>query len=66
MSEIDRLNNADLHPALPVADKRRRRENPGDQAPQDGSTENPNGAAATESAQAGTPRIPKSLVDEYA
>jgi len=62
MSEVDRLSNSGLYPALPIADRRsskddkERRQRP-DQGP-DGATKSvdtPN-----------TPRPPKSQIDEYA
>jgi hypothetical protein len=64
MSEVDRLSNSGLYPTLPIADKR--------------SQENSNGrSSAKQSADKdkrppdkepapGTPRPPKSLIDEYA
>jgi hypothetical protein len=65
MSEVDRLSNSGLYPALPIADKRpsrdgsggpqRDRQPPDKPAPQAGT--NPDTA---------TPRPPKSLIDEYA
>jgi hypothetical protein len=66
MSEVDRLSNSGLYPALPIADKRsskdgsggaRRdeRQPPGKPAPQAESTPDP-----------AVPRPPKSLIDEYA
>ena len=62
MSEVDRLSNSGLYPALPLADKRRRRQGQEDHAPQG------EGAAPADdkSAQTGIHRIPKSLIDEYA
>jgi hypothetical protein len=66
MSEVDRLSNSGLYPALPIADKRsskdgsggaRRdeRQPPGKPAPQAESASDP-----------AVPRPPKSLIDEYA
>jgi len=66
MSEVDRLSNSGLYPALPIADKRsskdgsggaRRdeRQPPSKPAPQADSTPDP-----------AVPRPPKSLIDEYA
>ncbi len=70
MSEVDRLSNSGLYPALPLADKRRRREGQDDRTPQgDAADKSPaEGAApaADKSAQTGIHRIPKSLIDEYA
>jgi hypothetical protein len=66
MSEVDRLSNSGLYPALPIADKgpskdgsggaRRDGQQPtGKPAPQAGSSPDP-----------ATPRPPKSLIDDYA
>jgi hypothetical protein len=63
MSEVDRLSNSGLFPALPIADRRTskdekdRREHPGPgpNTPASKSADNPN-----------LPRPPKSLIDEYA
>ena len=63
MSEVDRLSNSGLFPALPIADRRtskdekqrRERSDPGAGTPASNSADNPN-----------APRPPKSLIDEYA
>jgi hypothetical protein len=63
MSEVDRLSNSGLFPALPIADRRtskdekerRERSDPGANPPAPKSADNPNSA-----------RPPKSLIDEYA
>jgi hypothetical protein len=63
MSEVDRLSNSGLFPALPIADRRtskdekQRRESsdPGANTPASKSADNPN-----------SPRPPKSHIDEYA
>lgn len=65
MSEVDRLSNSGLYPALPIADKRPSRDGSGSprgdkQAPDEPS---PQTAETTDPA---TPRPPKSLIDEYA
>lgn len=64
MSEVDRLSNSGLYPALPISDKRKDSGSPGqpppgglDQAP------DPKGGADTDP---NAPRIPKSIIDEYA
>ena len=36
MSEVDRLSNSGLYPALPIADKRSRKDGPGGQPGADG------------------------------
>jgi hypothetical protein len=63
MSEVDRLSNSGLYPALPIADQRSRR-NPGQPAPE----RRPQDPAAPEAdaQDAKHPRPPKSLIDEYA
>ena len=63
MSEVDRLSNSGLFPALPIADRRtskdekQRRESSGPAAstPASKSADNPD-----------SPRLPKSHIDEYA
>ena len=65
MSEVDRLSNSGLYPALPIADKRSRKDGSGEQ-PAAGKR-----PANTEPKAAGTPdanrpRPPRSLIDEYA
>jgi len=61
MSEVDRLSNSGLYPALPIADKQPSRDGGGDPrgdkkpAPQAGNSADP-----------AAPRPPKSLIDEYA
>jgi hypothetical protein len=63
MSEVDRLSNSGLYPALPIADQRNRR-NPGQSTPEKRPQDStPEAAAEQESKQ---PRPPKSLIDEYA
>jgi hypothetical protein len=63
MSEVDRLSNSGLYPALPIADRRnsqdekeRERPDPGANTPASKSADNSNSP----------PRPPKSLIDEYA
>jgi hypothetical protein len=66
MSEVDRLSNSGLYPALPIADKRSSRD--GSAAPR----RDDKPAGDKPAPQAGTggdtnsPRPPKSLIDEYA
>jgi hypothetical protein len=64
MSEVDRLSNSGLYPALPIADKRSSRD-----ASHGSSHEQPPhkpGTSAINSAETAAPRPPKSLIDEYA
>jgi hypothetical protein len=66
MSEVDRLSNSGLFPALPIADRRSSKEgkergqrsdqSPGKPAPKSADTPEPGGG----------PRPPKSHIDEYA
>lgn len=63
MSDVDRLSNSGLYPALPIADR---------QAPEDDQkrgqrrdqSSNPPAPKPEQTPQ--TPRPPKSLIDEYA
>lgn len=66
MSEVDRLSNSGLYPALPIADKRSRKDGSGGQRPAEPKVpeKRPPAAAGTD---AGDPaRPPKSLIDDYA
>ena len=65
MSEVDRLSNSGLYPALPIADRRSRddkeRPAPGSDSPAG------KGTAPAEEPEAGSaPRPPKSIIDDYA
>jgi hypothetical protein len=66
MSEVDRLSNSGLYPALPIADKRPSRG--GSQGPPRDDKQPPDKPApqAGNGAEPATPRPPKSLIDEYA
>jgi hypothetical protein len=66
MSEVDRLSNSGLFPALPIADRRsskddKERRQSSDVGPDKASSKS---ADTPEAAQA--PRPPKSRIDEYA
>jgi hypothetical protein len=66
MSEVDRLSNSGLYPALPIADKRSSRGGAGD-APR--GEKKPPGQATPPSADTpdpASPRPPKFIIDEYA
>lgn len=64
MSEVDRLSNSGLYPALPIADKRSRKDGSSGQPAADKSATS---APKTGEAQdQNPPRPPKSLIDEYA
>jgi hypothetical protein len=68
MSEVDRLSNSGLYPALPISDKRPSRDGSRG-APRDDNhppeKPAPQAGNGTEPATP-TPRPPKSLIDEYA
>ena len=65
MSEVDRLSNSGLYPALPIADKRSRKDGSGGQPPSaDGKTADKR--PGPESPASGPARPPKSLIDDYA
>ena len=66
MSEVDRLSNSGLYPALPIADKQPSKDGSGgarrgDKHPPDKPT-----PQAGDSTDPTNPRPPKSLIDEYA
>jgi len=67
MSEVDRLSNSGLYPALPIADKRSRKDGSAGQPPTDkrpaAAPPEPTAAKVPDPNQ---PRPPKSLIDEYA
>lgn len=66
MSEVDRLSNSGLYPALPIADKRPSREGSRD-ANRDPRRPSPKPSAhAGNAAEPAVPRPPTSLIDEYA
>jgi hypothetical protein len=64
MSEVDRLSNSGLYPALPISDRRSDGKSAG-QGPAGHSAGKEKSAPSAESTTA-TPRPPKSLIDEYA
>jgi hypothetical protein len=67
MSEVDRLSNSGLYPALPIPGKRPSRDGsegaPGGDRRQPDKPKPPHAGTGPDSA---TPRPPKSLIDEYA
>jgi len=66
MSEIDRLSNSGLYPALPIADQHRNKgESPG-KPPSDARSAKADAKAAAVSPDPAAPRPPKSIIDEYA
>jgi hypothetical protein len=66
MSEVDRLSNSGLFPALPIADRRSSKDGrEGGQRP-DLRPDKPASKSADTPESSGTPRPPKSHIDEYA
>jgi|HubBroStandDraft_3_1064219.scaffolds.fasta_scaffold99852_3 hypothetical protein len=68
MSEVDRVSNSGLYPALPIADKRSRKDGSGGQQPGgDGKTADKGPGPESPAAATRDPaRPPKSLIDDYA
>lgn len=64
MAEVDRLSNSGLYPALPIADRRSRKEGSEQQPPADQRPGAPPGAEKAPEPK--PPRPPKSLIDDYA
>lgn len=64
MAEVDRLSNSGLYPALPIADRRSRKEGSEQQPPADQPPGAPPGAEKAPEPK--PPRAPKSLIDDYA
>jgi hypothetical protein len=66
MSEIHRLSNSGLYPALPIADQHRNKgKSNGKPPPDPRAPKSDPGAAAVPSDPTG-PRPPKSIIDDYA
>jgi hypothetical protein len=57
MSEVDRLSNSGLYPALPIADR---------QSGKDNADRRPPPQQHKDAPPDGSPRPPKSIIDEYA
>jgi hypothetical protein len=69
MSEVDRLSNSGLYPALPIADKRPSKDGSSGRPAADKRPDKPVEKPvpkAGEDLDPGTPRPPKSVIDEYA
>jgi hypothetical protein len=66
MSEVDRLSNSGLYPALPIADQRPRPHRDSSRGPPRGDKQPPGPPQADGSTDPATSRPPKSLIDEYA
>jgi hypothetical protein len=63
MSEVDRLSNSGLYPALPIADRKSRKDGSNQQPPAD---KRPSATPNSETQDSKLPRPPKSLIDDYA
>ena len=66
MSEIDRLSNSGLYPALPIADQHRNKGESGGKPQADPRAVKSHPKAAAVSPDATAPRPPKSIIDDYA
>jgi hypothetical protein len=64
MSEVDRLSNSGLYPALPIADKRSRKEGSDQQQPP--APKRPSATPSGGESETKSPRPPKSIIDDYA
>ena len=66
MSEVDRLSNSGLYPALPIADRRSSKDKDKDRRQR--SDEGPDKPLpkSTDTHDSSNPRPPKSLIDDYA
>jgi hypothetical protein len=66
MSEVDRLSNSGLYPALPIADRQSGKESTDRRPLPQQHKDAPPPGAADKGGSDGSPRPPKSLIDEYA
>jgi hypothetical protein len=66
MSEVDRLSNSGLYPALPIADKRSRKDGSGRPPTADGRSAEKRPPPESGAETRDPPRPPKSLIDDYA
>jgi hypothetical protein len=66
MSEVDRLSNSGLYPALPIADRRSSKDDPERRSSADQRPVPPPPKASDSADKSGSPRPPKSQIDEYA
>jgi hypothetical protein len=66
MSEIDRLSNSGLYPALPIADQHRNKGKSDDKHPPDPRAPKSGPVAAVVPPDPAGPRPPKSIIDDYA
>jgi hypothetical protein len=66
MSEVDRLSNSGLFPALPIADRRSSKDDKERRQRSDQGPDKPSTKSADTPASSGGPRPPTSHIDEYA
>jgi hypothetical protein len=66
MSEVDRLSNSGLFPALPIADRRSSKDDKERRQSSDQGPNRPVSKSADIPESGGSPRPPKSQIDEYA
>jgi hypothetical protein len=66
MSEVDRLSNSGLYPALPIADRRSSKDKDKDRRQRSDEGPDKPPPKATDTHDSSNPRPPKSLIDEYA
>jgi hypothetical protein len=66
MSEVDRLSNSGLFPALPIADRRFSKDDKERRQRSDQSPDKPASKTAETPESSGGQRPPKSHIDEYA
>jgi hypothetical protein len=66
MSEVDRLSNSGLYPALPIADRRSSKDDKDSRQRSDRSPDRPASQAGDTPQDPAAQRLPKSIIDEYA
>jgi hypothetical protein len=66
MSEVDRLSNSGLFPALPIGDRRPSRHDKERRQDSNRPPESPAAHGAETAEEPGPQRPPKSIIDEYA
>jgi hypothetical protein len=66
MSEVDRLSNSGLYPALPIADQRSRKDGSSGGQPNQDKKTGESASKAAKTPDSNPPRPPKSLIDDYA
>jgi hypothetical protein len=66
MSEVDRLSNSGLFPALPIADRRSSKDDKERRRQSDQGPDKPASKSADTPDSSSGPRPPKSHIDEYA